>query len=161
MPDPTPKPRGSPPESLDQFFPKVLAPGSYLEQSRTWRKSFPKVDTPPRTYLEWTGSWQMSSVLGVICFVTVGLVLSWGSTRPTIQEAQAFAGANADPEASLRVLIQLRDEHFENYRDMFQLVVLSGLVPLFTLLAGYVFGKRTEAVRPGAANENDDSENGS
>jgi hypothetical protein len=141
MPDDDQAKTGKPPPDVEAYFP----PLSDTDRSPpiSVRDRFPDLSARP-SYLEWSGTRQMSGVLIIICVVAVGLLITWGSTRPTAAEAKGFAGAAAKPEETLGVLIQLRDEHFENFRDMFQLIVLSGLVPLFTLLAGYVFGKRPE-----------------
>ena len=89
----------------------------------------------------------MTLVLAVICAVAVGFLFSWAATQPTLEEVRAVMGSDQDAQATLQVLTQLREAHAKNYRDMFQTVVLSGLVPLFTLLAGYIFGRGRAAVR--------------
>ena len=141
MPDDNRAQTGKSPPGVEAYFPALSKADRSPAVSVFDR--FPDLSARP-SYLEWSGTRQMSGVLLIICLVAVGLLITWGYTRPTLQEAQAFTGSNTKPEDALRVLIQLRDEHFENFRDMFQLIVLSGFVPLFTLLAGYVFGKRAD-----------------
>jgi len=103
---------------------------------------FPEIGPPkPRSFLEWSGARQMTAVLAVICLMAFGCLLSWAVTQPTLADARSLAGSAPDGQPTLQVFTQLRDDHAKNYRDMFQAVVLSGLVPLFTLLAGYVFGR--------------------
>jgi len=41
----------------------------------------------------------------------------------------------------------LQRDHFDQFRDLFQIIVLSGLVPLFTMLAGYAFGSKEKQER--------------
>ncbi len=41
----------------------------------------------------------------------------------------------------LQLWTKLHEAHTQTCTSVFQTVVLTGLVPLFTLLAGYVFGK--------------------
>ena len=115
---------------------------------RIFDQSFPKIGRPrPASFLEWSGVTQMTAVLAVICAVAVGFLLSWAVTQPTLEEARALVGSGQDPQATVQVLTQLREAHTKNHQEMFQAVVLSVLVPLFTLLAGYVFG-RSRATGP-------------
>lgn len=95
------------------------------------------------------------------------LTKAWVTSPMTLEEAQAILGKDAKPEQvaglqdrwakatrvetpkvveSFGTLVKI---HNDGFRDMFQLVVLSALVPIFTLLAGYVFGKRDSS--PGGA----------
>lgn len=112
------------------------------EQAEEILDRFPEIGPPkPRSFLEWSGSRQMTAVLAVICVMAFGCLLSWTLTQPTLADAQALAGSLPDGQTTIQAFTQLRDDHAKNYRDMFQSVVLSGLVPLFTLLAGYVFGR--------------------
>ncbi len=115
---------------------------------------FPSLDPKPASYLEWTGVRQMTLVLVLICLVVGGFVLAWSLTQPTLTQAQALATAGnvTDPQAVVKLLGELRAAHTTQYKEMFQVAVLSGLVPLFTLLAGYVFG-RGKAARANGAEE--------
>ena len=118
------------------------------EEARKIFDQFPKIGPPrPASFLEWSGVTQMTAVLAVICAVAVGFLLSWAVTQPTLEEARALVGSGQDPQATVQVLTQLREAHTKNHQEMFQAVVLSVLVPLFTLLAGYVFG-RSRATGP-------------
>jgi hypothetical protein len=111
---------------------------------------FPEIKPP--TAAEAAGLWQMSIVLGVICLVTVGFWVSWMWTEPTLADARSLLGTTDPAGTAVEVLLRLRSEHLNQYREMFQMVVLSGLVPLFTLLAGYMFG-RGQAARSGEGAE--------
>lgn len=111
---------------------------------------FPEIRPP--TAVEAAGLWQMSVVLAVICVVAVGFWVSWMWTQPTSADARQLIGTTETSDAAVEVLIRLRSEHLNEYREMFQMVVLSGLVPLFTLLAGYMFG-RGQAARHGGDDE--------
>jgi len=109
---------------------------------RSILQDFPPIEKPkPDSYLEWSGLRHMTLLLFVICIVILGFVGGWALTWPTIADAKAIGATSDNPEMLMEILTQLRAEHNESFRDMFQLFVLSGLVPLFTLLAGYVFGK--------------------
>jgi len=81
-------------------------------------------------------------LLAVICSLAVAFLVAWWLTQPTLAEAQQLAGKGAQAKELLETLQALRRDHFDQFRDLFQLVVLSGLVPLFTLLAGHAFGTR-------------------
>lgn len=94
------------------------------------------------TFPEWFGARLASRLLLVIMLLAVTLVLAWWMTRPSLAEVQSILGTSANPKDVVETLRTLRRDHFENFGDLFQLIVLSGLVPLFTLLAGYAFGSR-------------------
>ncbi len=105
---------------------------------------FPPIGTPdPASYLEWSGIRQMAIVLAIICIAVVGFLAAWVFTLPSIEEVHTLVegGTISDPQTAAGLLDQLRDAHLKRFREMFQLLIMSALVPLFTLLAGYVFGK--------------------
>lgn len=81
-------------------------------------------------------------LLGVVCAIVAGFLAIWWLTRPSLAEVQSIFGPSAAPKEIIDTLRELRRDHLDQFRDLFQLVVLSGLVPLLTLLAGYAFGTR-------------------
>jgi hypothetical protein len=81
-------------------------------------------------------------ILVVICLLIAALLVAWWFTRPTLSEVQQILGQSAEAQKVLEAFSELTRDHFDLFRDLFQLVVLSILVPLFTLLAGYAFGSR-------------------
>ena len=113
----------------------------------------------PSSYLEWSGSLQMTILLIVICLFGASFLVAWITTRPDLADAVKLLAPATDaattqrvaPERVIELLGELQQAHFEQFRNLFQVVVLSGLVPLFTLLAGYVFGKSKNA--GGGSNE--------
>lgn len=118
---------------------------------------FPPLDPKPASYLEWKGVGQMTVVLVLICLIVGGFVVGWALTVPTLEEAQALAKAGnvTDPTVVVSLLGELQSTHTTQFKEMFQLLVMSGLVPLFTLLAGYVFGRGKAA---GEAGDREDEE---
>jgi len=102
----------------------------------------------PKSWLEYIGTIQMSGVLLVICGLASYFFRDWRATQPTIQDARTLLGCAPNVmncgEAGklLETFTQLQNGHTQKFKDIFQLIVLSGLVPLFTLLAGYVFGRK-------------------
>jgi len=117
----------------------------------------------PKTYLEWSGIRQMTLLLAFICLVTGVFLIVWGVTRPALEDVKAMiavtgagdqTGAPLTPEKAAELLESLQSKHFEHFRDIFQIAVLSALVPLFTLMAGYVFGRgRAEQTAADGAEE--------
>lgn len=87
-------------------------------------------------------------MLSVICGLAVAFLVTWWRTRPSIVDVQALFGSSGSAKEVLEALQALRSAHFGELRDLFQIVVLSGLVPLFTLLAGYAFGSRQRDKEP-------------
>lgn len=103
--------------------------------------SLPELREPP-SFSEWFGARLASRLLWVICTLATAFLVAWWFTRPALTEVQQLLGPAAQGKDPVEVLRGLRRDHFEQFRDLFQIVVLSGLVPLFTLLAGYAFGAR-------------------
>ena len=111
----------------------------------------------PKSYLEWWGTTFMAVLLGAIILLCMMLAIVWMASRPTMSDVvevlgpaatTAPANGGADGSAHLQMLEKLQRTHFEQFRDLFQVLVLSGLVPLFTLIAGYVFGRVRSARAP-------------
>lgn len=115
----------------------------------------PKVPKP-KTFLEWSGTWQMSLLLGFICLLAGGFLWGWVASRPDLQDAVALVQAAreagdetvVDSQELSQLLSDLQKAHSDQFGDLFQLVVMTALVPLFTLLAGYVFGRGQQARQP-------------
>lgn len=103
--------------------------------------SLPELREPP-SFTEWFGASLASRLLWVICTLAVAFLVAWWLTRPSLTEVQQLFNPSTQGKDLVETLLNLRREHFEQFRDLFQIVVLSGLVPLFTLLAGYAFGAR-------------------
>ncbi len=90
----------------------------------------------------------MVGLMIAIVMATLVLMGCWIANRP---DAAALAGdlrlcptsqpSALRPEEVVDLLAKRQSAYDESYRGTFQLLVLSGLVPLFTLMAGYVFGK--------------------
>ena len=98
------------------------------------------------SFPEWFGAHLASRLLWVICGLAGVFLAGWWFTRPTLTGVQQLLGSSAQATDVMEALRTLRDQHFDQFRSLFQLIVLSGLVPLFTLLAGYAFGRsRVEA----------------
>lgn len=109
----------------------------------------------PLAFKEWFSSKLVSRLLWFICALAVGIIVVWLSTRPTLADAHSLTkstSTTAKVAASevVETLRTLRKDHFEQFKSLFQLIVLSGLVPLFTLMAGYAFGGKE---REGEENE--------
>ena len=101
----------------------------------------------PPTWIQRLGGNLASRVLWFVCGLSVLFLIAWWFTRPTLAGVQKILGNSATPKDVLEILRSLQRDHFDRFRDLFQIVVLSGLVPLFTLLAGYAFGAREREKR--------------
>lgn len=105
------------------------------------------------TWVQQFGGSLASRVLWFVCALSVLFLFAWWFTRPTLAEVQKILGNSAEPKEVLETLRNLQRDHFDQFRDLFQIVVLSGLVPIFTLLAGYTFGSREWEKREQEAEE--------
>jgi len=139
--------------------------------------AFAALGTPaPSTYLEYMGLWLMLIALGAIVVVGIVTVVSWTATRPTlasltdilptattIDDARDALGSAAShqeiityldeapiakPADAVEMYKTIRQEHTASVTDLFQTVVVSALLPIFTLIAGYVFGKEASRRDP-------------
>ena len=97
------------------------------------------------TFTQAFGARVLNLLLWVICGLVVAFLLAWLTTRPTLAQVQSALGTNADSKAVLETLREMQRDHADQFRSFFQLLVLSGLVPLITLFAGYTFGVRADA----------------
>ncbi len=111
---------------------------------REWRG----VVSEPPTFQQLKGARLTEVILWFIFILIVMFLLGWWFTRPTVADVQTVLGEAANGKEKLEALQTLRNEHFNTFRDLFQLAVASVLMPIFTLLAGYAFGSR-EAERRG------------
>lgn len=94
------------------------------------------------TFQQLKGARLTEVILWFIAGLIVIFVIGWWLTRPTVADVQTILGEAASGKEKLEALQSLRSEHFNAFRDLFQLAVASVLVPIFTLLAGYAFGSR-------------------
>src|SRR5262245_59126373 len=90
----------------------------------------------------------LNILMGVICSLVVAFLLAWLFTRPTLVHVKNTLGDGADTKVLLEAFRELQRDHFDYFRGLFQLLVLSGLIPLITLFAGYTFGSQTSERRP-------------
>ena len=102
----------------------------------------------PTTFLESIGTRMMLGLLVTIMAATVALMVFWVANRPDaahlLADLRQFPTSQPSalkPEDVVELLAKRQAAYDESYRGTFQLRVMSGLVPLFTLMAGYVFGK--------------------
>ena len=100
------------------------------------------------TFQQLKGARLTEVILWFIFILIVMFLSGWWFTRPTVADVQTVLGEAANGKEKLEALQTLRNEHFNTFRDLFQLAVASVLMPIFTLLAGYAFGSR-EAERSG------------
>ena len=125
MPQPTP----SPTERV--LFSDVTSHVANLRERPTFSQAF--------------GAQMLHLLLWVICGLVVAFLLAWLAMRPTLAQVQSALGTTADSKAVLDTLRELQRDHADQFRSFFQLFVVSGLVPLITLFAGYTFGVRADA----------------
>jgi len=81
---------------------------------------------------------------------------AWLATRPTLAQVREALGGSAEPKMVLETLRELQRDHVDYVRSLFQLLVVSGLIPLVTLFAGYTFGSRESERRP-SSNASEDA----
>jgi hypothetical protein len=123
--------------------PKVT-PDQRLQSIKKYQEvleGLPKFREPP-SFSEYVASDLIRILLWVICGLVLVFLIIWAFTRPTVDQVRALVGSAADAKMLLEALSSLQRDHFDQFNRLFQLLVLSGLVPLFTLLAGYAFGSR-------------------
>lgn len=98
------------------------------------------------TFTQAFGARLLHTLLAVVCALVPMFVATWLWTRPTLVEIQTTLG-QAEAKVILEAFRELQRDHADQFRSFFQLLVLSGLVPLITLLAGYTFGTHAQEPR--------------
>lgn len=84
----------------------------------------------------------LSILLWIVCGLIVAFFLAWLVSRPTLVDVRGILGNAVEAKVALEALRELQRDHADQFRSFFQLLVLSGPVPLITLFAGYTFGTR-------------------
>ena len=116
-----------------------------LNKSRTLlsdiAEELPSLRTQP-TWIEWFGARLAKMVLLFIGFLLLLFVLIWWSTLPSISEVGTALGPNPDPVKLAEAFNKIRESHTQWVTEFFQPVVVTTLLPIFTLLAGYAFGSQ-------------------
>lgn len=102
----------------------------------------PSFHTPP-SWIEWFGAQLAFWILVVIGVLVVLFVIIWWATLPSMQDISAGLKPS-DSTQLVTAYNQIRESHTKWVTDFFQAVVVSTLVPIFTLLAGYVFGSQRQ-----------------
>ena len=97
------------------------------------------------TFTQVFGARILYILLWVVCSLVVAFLLAWLATRPTLTQVYSMPVPPADSKAALETLRELQRDHADQFRSFFQLFVLSGLIPLITLFAGYTFGVHQRA----------------
>jgi ABC-type spermidine/putrescine transport system permease subunit I len=105
------------------------------------------------SFLEFFGVWLMAGLIVAMAIIIVVLLSAWWWTMPDCQQVMRMLSSEGraqsiEPDKFLQLWTKLEEAHTQMFTSIFQTVVLSGLVPIFTLLAGYVFGK-AQAVESG------------
>src|SRR6516162_3376805 len=115
----------------------------------------PPIEPRPETWLQKAGVIQMIGLLCAIGVLSLLFLIGWWATLPGPADVQHVltditgkALTDLKPDQALDLYTKMRQGHTQQVRDLFQLVVMSAIIPLFTLLAGYVFGK-SQAVAGG------------
>jgi hypothetical protein len=95
----------------------------------------PSFSTLP-SWMEWFGARLAAGLLLCIVVLVGGFVLAWWSTQPSLAEVAQVLGDKPEAGKLLETFTQLRVAHSKWVLDFFQPVVVTTLVPLFTLLPG-------------------------
>lgn len=100
--------------------------------------NIPPFHSPP-SWIEWFGARLAFWVLVFIGVIVAAFMIVWWTTMPTLEAFAQRFGTN-DPKQLMELFIQAREAHTQWVLDFFRSVVVSTLLPIFTLLAGYAFG---------------------
>lgn len=98
--------------------------------------------------MEWFGARLAGRLLLCIGALVGFFVLIWWSTQPSLLEVAQALGGNPDPGKLVETFTKLQEAHSKWVLDFFQPVVVTTLVPLSTLLAGYAFGSQQRQNAP-------------
>lgn len=94
------------------------------------------------TFVQRAGLWLAAGVGGVTAVVTMGLVIFLYRHFPAMPTAQAL---NNPPGPTTQYTIeqykQLSEIAVKSTQDVFQTIVAQVLIPVFTAILGYIFGR--------------------
>jgi hypothetical protein len=95
--------------------------------------------------LQWAGL-RIVTIVGVLILImTIMVGVDWQMGGPPLPKNLPTDSEAA--KASIENWKALREAEWDRSRQMFETIVQGALVPLFTLLLGYIFGTQTSQAR--------------
>lgn len=114
---------------------KVADLAQRLERALEAGSRAPDMRPQPKSYVEWAGVWLCLAVLALLGLVVVGLLLYPMLAAPSLESFGTPATAE-----SLGLWREASDVSFQRATSLLDQVAIKMLLPLLTLLLGYVFG---------------------
>jgi uncharacterized protein (DUF39 family) len=100
------------------------------------------IDLKKGTFVQRAGLWLATGVGGVIAIVTISLVVFLYIHYPDMpRPVTAKAGAEAAAQYTIEEYKQLSDIAVKSAQDLFQTIVAQVMIPVFTAILGYIFGR--------------------
>jgi hypothetical protein len=94
------------------------------------------------TFVQRAGLWLAAGVGGITAIVTICIVIFLYQHFPTMPTAQALNGAGGQPtQYTIEQYKQLSEIAVKATQDVFQTIVAQVLIPVFTAILGYIFGR--------------------
>jgi hypothetical protein len=96
------------------------------------------------TFVQRAGLWLAAGVGGVTAVVTVCLLIFLCRHFPEMPTARALNGSgaqNGTVQYTIEQYKQLSDIAVKSTQDIFQTIVAQVLIPVFTAILGYIFGR--------------------
>jgi hypothetical protein len=96
------------------------------------------------TFVQRAGLWLAAGVGGVTAVVTICLLIFLYRHFPEMPTAQALNGSgaqNGGAQYTIEQYKQLSDIAVKSTQDIFQTIVAQVLIPVFTAILGYIFGR--------------------
>jgi hypothetical protein len=102
------------------------------------------VELKKGTFVQRAGLWLAAGVGGVTAVVTICLVIFLYRHFPEMPTAQALNGPgaqNGNTQYTIEQYQQLSDIAVKSTQEIFQTIVAQVLIPVFTAILGYIFGR--------------------
>lgn len=143
--------------SLTEILDKKDVPLSDIAAAKGLKST--SVQSPqPDTWLQKTGVILASIALASICLISILFFFYGMISEPSLGDVQEFLGKmntkdeNISKEDILDTWKELKATHSQGVRDLYTDLVPKVLLPIFTLIIGYIFGERQSK----RANEEED-----
>jgi hypothetical protein len=91
------------------------------------------------TFVQRAGLWLAGGVGGIIAIVTISLLVFLYEHYPPMP--RPGAGAVAGGQYTIEEYKQLSEIAIKGTQDLFQTIVAQVLIPVFTAILGYIFGR--------------------
>lgn len=93
------------------------------------------------TFVQLAGLWLAAGVGAIIAIVTIAVIVFVYMHYPVMPSAETMQAAAGDSKTAIEQYKELSQIAIKNGQDLFQTIVTQALLPVLTVILGYIFGK--------------------